>query len=88
MNTPSSEFKLIQELSGDPDNCMSITELCALNHVCRSGYYNWLKQENARIVREEQDRKDFDLILEVLPQPEVQEVLKEFTWDSSTADIR
>ena len=65
MNVPSSRFRLIQSICSDPDNHMSVSELCALNNVSRSGYYNWLKQEEARRAREEQDRKDFELILGV-----------------------
>lgn len=65
MNVPSSKFKLIHSISSDPDNYMTITELCALNKVSRSGYYSWLDQEAYRNEREAQDRKDFDLILDV-----------------------
>ncbi|MDQ0157833.1 transposase InsO family protein [Robertmurraya andreesenii] len=44
---------------------MNIKWLCDIAHVSRSGYYAWLEQEKRRNEREEQDRADFELILEV-----------------------
>ncbi len=37
--------------------------MCEIVGVFRSGYYAWVKAESVRAAREEQDRKDFDLIL-------------------------
>lgn len=42
---------------------MSIKELCELSGVSRSGYYRWIQASYKRIQREQQDQKDFDLIL-------------------------
>ena len=39
--------------------------LCDIAKVSKSGYYNWVVSESNRIKKEEQDRKAFDLILEV-----------------------
>lgn len=63
MNQPGSKFELIHELSQNPDMKLSIAELCALSHVSRSGYYNWLDNADSRAAREEKDKQDFDLIL-------------------------
>ena len=42
----------------------SVSELCSIYGVSRSGYYKWIKEEEeTRIRLEEQDRRDFDLIL-------------------------
>ena len=37
--------------------------LCNCIGVSKSGYYNYLKNENKRIERDNKDQKDFDLIL-------------------------
>ncbi len=37
--------------------------LCKCIGVSKSGYYNYLKNENKRIERDNKDQKDFDLIL-------------------------
>ena len=42
---------------------MSIKMLCEIANVSRSGYYNWVASEKNRIKQEEQDRKDFEIIL-------------------------
>lgn len=42
-----------------------VSELCKLAEVSRSGYYGWLDSEEARAEREEQDRKDYQLIRKV-----------------------
>lgn len=44
---------------------LTATMLCDIAKVSRSGYYNWIKSENNRIKKEERDRKDFEIILEV-----------------------
>ena len=42
-----------------------VSELCKLAEVSRSGDYGWLDSEEARAEREEQDRKDYQLIRKV-----------------------
>ncbi len=37
--------------------------LCNCIGVSKSGYYNYLNNENKRIERDNKDQKDFDLIL-------------------------
>jgi transposase InsO family protein len=43
--------------------CPNIVWLCDTAGVSRSGYYKWLSEEETRILREEKDRADFNLIL-------------------------
>ena len=63
MNDTSCLFELIEQTHMDSHNKLSVSELCAIAGVSRSGYYAWLKAAPARAAKEEQDRKDFDLIL-------------------------
>lgn len=46
------------------NNLLNITWLCETAGVSRSGYYNWLNSADTRAVKDIQDKKDFDLILE------------------------
>ena len=43
---------------------ISVKELCEAAGVSRSGYYAWLKASTVREESEENDRKDFEIILE------------------------
>ena len=61
---PEVKFSLIREAVRQDDNLLSISQMCEIAGVSRSGYYQWCKAEPARESREEKDRKDFDLILE------------------------
>lgn len=45
------------------DNLLTVVMLCNIAGVSKSGYYNWVASEKNRIKKEEQDRRDFDLIL-------------------------
>lgn len=58
------KFQLIQNATNGDNNLLSITELCRIAGVSRSGYYNWLGNESKRQQREEADQADFALILE------------------------
>jgi putative transposase len=46
------------------NNRLNIKWLCETAGVSRSGYYNWLDSEQTRIEKGEQDKKDFELVLE------------------------
>lgn len=46
------------------NNLLTVTTLCEIAHVSRSGYYNWVNSENNRIKKEEKDKKDFEIILQ------------------------
>lgn len=60
----SYKFKIIQEMIQKENNVLTVSMLCDIARVSRSGYYNWVKSEDKRIKKEEQDRKDFEIILE------------------------
>lgn len=58
------KFRLIWDATSRDNNLLSITALCQIAGVSRSGYYNWIGNEGTRQLQEESDQKDFDLILE------------------------
>lgn len=64
MDTSLSKFQLIHELVSREDNVLTITELCSIARVSRSGYYNWVNSKDKRDEQERKDRHDFELILE------------------------
>ena len=65
MNSVESvKFQIIREMTMLDNNRLNITWLCKAAGVSRSGYYNWLSKEGARIEREAKDQSDFQLILE------------------------
>ena len=45
------------------NNMLSLKMLCEIANVSRSGYYNWVASEENRNLKEEQDRKNFEIIL-------------------------
>ena len=47
------------------NNLLTVSMLCEIAQASRSGYYNWVNSENIRIEKEEKDRKDFEIILQV-----------------------
>ena len=64
MNEPSAIFEIIHTLVGDESqDSLSVKEMCSIAGVSRSGYYAWVKAASVRETQEEQDRRDFDLIL-------------------------
>ena len=63
MHDTSCVFEVIHMTLQKDDNFLSVSRLCAAAGVSRSGYYSWVAAEPIRIAREEQDRKDFQLIL-------------------------
>ena len=65
MNIPAAaKYAIIQEMTQRDNNLLNITWLCAAAGVSRSGYYHYLETEDLRRDREEQDHKDFLIILE------------------------
>lgn len=63
MHKSSSVFEVIQTTIQSNNNKLSVTRLCDLAGVSRSGYYAWLKAAPVREAREQDDRADFALIL-------------------------
>ena len=60
---PEVKFALIREATLRDNNLLKISKMCEIAGVSRSGYYNWCASEGIRKVREDADRKDFELIL-------------------------
>ncbi|WP_370837733.1 hypothetical protein [Megasphaera sp.] len=65
MNHSSCVFEIIEQTMKNSENQLSVSALCQMAGVSRSGYYAWLKAAPRRQAQEEQDRKDFELILAV-----------------------
>lgn len=61
---PNAKYTIIREMTLRDNNLLNISWLCEAAGVSRSGYYYWLSAEKTRAAREEQDRKDFQIILE------------------------
>ncbi|QSW19953.1 hypothetical protein J1C67_01755 [Clostridium gasigenes] len=57
------KFKIIQQMLSRNNNLLNISWLCEYAGVSRSGYYNWLSSKDHRNKKEEEDRKDFEIIL-------------------------
>ncbi len=64
MNEPSAIFEIIHSLVNHPEGRLSVSGMCRIAGVSRSGCYAWVKAAPIREAQEEQDRKDFDIILE------------------------
>ena len=58
------KFQLIHDAISKDDNLLVISRLCELAGVSRSGYYAWVEAAPVRAAREEQDQKDFELIVQ------------------------
>lgn len=63
METTSTKFELIFRTLQEPDNRLSVSDLCSIAGVSRSGYYNWVAAAPIREAREIQDLADFELIV-------------------------
>lgn len=61
---PNAKYAIIQEMTRRDNNLLNISWLCEAAGVSRSGYYYWLSTEKDRQLREEQDKRDFAIILE------------------------
>lgn len=65
MSVPASaKYSIIREMTLRDDNLLNISWLCEAAGVSRSGYYHYLDTEDIRQQREENDRRDFTIILE------------------------
>ena len=63
MEDSSFKFSIIRDTSIEKANILTISELCEIAGVSRSGYYAWLSCEQKRAAREAQDAADFQQIL-------------------------
>jgi transposase InsO family protein len=59
----SAKYSIIREMTQRDNNLLNIVWLCEAAGVSRSGYYHYLKTEDLRRQREEQDRHDFQVIV-------------------------
>lgn len=64
MGESSCKFEIIHETLNQRGNTLSAAMLCDIAGVSRSGYYRWVNAEAKRDEKEEQDRADFEIILE------------------------
>ena len=64
MGVQSAVYEIIHESLKNKSSSLSVTALCEIAGVSRSGYYNWVNSEDTRNKREGHDREDFELILE------------------------
>ena len=64
MKESSFKFSVIRDTITENGNILTVTELCEIADVSRSGYYAWLASEQKRNAREAQDEADFRQILE------------------------
>ncbi len=58
------KYEIIHATLLKSNNDLSISRMCELAGVSRSGYYAWEEAAPMRVVREDNDRQDFDKILE------------------------
>lgn len=58
------KFGIIYDCIKNDNNVLSISYMCEIAGVSRSGFYEWLKAAPTREQRDDRDRKDFELILD------------------------
>lgn len=63
MESTDFKFSVIRDTLSEKGNILTVTELCDIDGISRSGCYTWLKAEQTRQAREAQDQADFELIL-------------------------
>lgn len=62
------KFEVIHNTLQEDDNQLSVSMLCDIAGVSRSGYYRWVNAADVRKEKEMKDREDFDLILKAYNQ--------------------
>lgn len=62
------KFEVIQKTLQEEGNQLSVSMLCDIAGVSRSGYYRWINTAEVREEKEQKDRKDFELILKAYNQ--------------------
>ena len=64
MGVQSAVYEIIHESLKRRDTELSVTALCEIAGVSRSGYYRWVAAEDVRKKKDEEDKADFELVLE------------------------
>lgn len=59
-----AKYEIIYGATSRDGNLLSISKMCELAGVSRSGYYGWIAAAPLRAQREDRDRADFESILE------------------------
>ena len=62
--TAQGKYEIIHFATQKSNNLLSISKMCEIADVSRSGYYAWKNTADLRAKREEADKKDFEAILE------------------------
>lgn len=62
------KFEVIQKTLQEENNRLSVSMLCDIAGVSRSGYYRWVKSADIRAEKEKKDREDFELVLKAYNQ--------------------
>lgn len=57
------KFEIIYSTINKECNVLSVSRLCEIANVSRSGYYSWVNSFSQRERREAKDKADFDLVL-------------------------
>ena len=60
----NAKYAIIEQMVNREDNLLNVKWLCEAAGVSRSGYYHYLQTAELRKQREQQDRRDFLVILE------------------------
>ena len=61
---PKVKFNLIYKALNQGNCLLNVSHLCQIANVSRTGYYAWLAAAPKRAEREEDDRRDFETVLE------------------------
>lgn len=64
MGVESAVFEIIHEALRQEDSVLTVSAMCEIAGVSRSGYYRWEAASETRENQEMRDRADFALILE------------------------
>lgn len=62
--TTAAKFEIIHNATCRDNNLLSISKMCELAKVSRSGYYEWIAAAPVREQKEVRDKNDFETILE------------------------
>ncbi len=65
MGESGCKFEIINDLISKDHNVLSVTMLCDIAGVSRSGYYRWKNAADVREKQEMKDQEDFEIILKV-----------------------